>query len=367
MAIKQCIIFKILSMKNIYKYLIAVAITGLLVVPEQSVMAGNKDRSGQAGVSELLINPWASSSGWGGVNIANVRGLEAIYGNVAGMAYTKSTELIFSHTQWLKGSDVNIIAFGFTQRIGESGVLGMSITSMSAGDIMITTTSLPEGGIGTYAPSLMNIALSYAKAFSNSITGGLTMRIVSESIADMSANGVGLDAGIQYVTGDKENIKFGITLKNIGPRLAFSGDGLTNKVLLSDEDVLFAVSQRQSEFELPATLSIGAAYDFLMERSRFTLAGSFQSNAFTNDQFRLGGEFSFRDYVVLRAAYSYEQGQTADIESGERFTLDNGLSGGLSVQVPMNKEKGSIFAVDYSYRSTEHFDGTHSIGVRISL
>jgi len=354
-------------MKNIYKYLIAVAITGLFIVPEQSVKAGNKDRSGQAGVYELLINPWASSSGWGGVNVANVRGLEGVYGNVAGIAYTKSTELIFSHTQWLKGSDVNVIAFGFTQRVSESGVLGVAITSFSAGDVMITTTSLPEGGIGTYSPSLMNVALSYAKSFSNSITGGLTLRMISESISDMSANGVGLDAGIQYVTGDKENIKFGITLKNIGPRLSFSGDGLTNSAWLTDEDVLFSVSQRESDFDLPTTLSIGAAYDFLFERSRFTLAGCFQSNSFNNDQFRIGGEYSFRNYVVLRAAYSYEDGQTKDIDSSERYTLDNGFSGGLSIQVPMNKEKGSIFAVDYSYRSTVSFDGTHSIGVRISL
>ncbi|HAQ66147.1 MAG TPA: DUF3308 domain-containing protein [Bacteroidales bacterium] len=367
MAIIQSKIYKKLSMKNIYKYLIAVAITGLLIVPEQSVKAGNKDRSGQAGVSELLINPWASSSGWGGVNIANVRGLEAMYGNVAGIAYTKSTELIFSHTQWLKGSDVNIISFGFTQRVGESGVLGVSITSMSAGDIMITTTTLPEGGIGTYAPALMNVALSYAKTFSNSITGGLTLRMISESISDLSANGVGLDAGIQYVTGEQENIKFGITLKNIGPRLSFSGDGLTNRVWLTDEDVVFSVNQRQSDFELPATLSMGAAYDFLFEKSRFTLAGSFQSNSFTNDQFKVGGEYSFRNLVVLRAGYSYEEGQTNDIESDERYTLDNGLSAGASIQVPMNKEKGSILAIDYSYRATEHFSGTHSFGVRISL
>ncbi|MDD2962329.1 MAG: PorV/PorQ family protein [Bacteroidales bacterium] len=354
-------------MKNIYKYLIAIAITGLTVFPGHNLMAGNKDRSGQAGVYELLINPWAASSGWGGVNIASVRGLEGIYNNVAGIAHTKTTELIFSHTQYLKNSDINIVAFGFTQRVGESGVLGMTITSMSAGEIMITTPTLPEGGIGTFSPSLMNVALSYAKSFSNSITGGLTLRMISESISDLSANGVALDAGIQYVTGEDENIKFGITLKNIGPRLAFSGDGLTNHAWLTDEDDKFSVSQRESQFELPATLSIGAAYDFLFERSRFTLAGSFQSHSFNNDQYRIGGEFSFRNYVVLRAGYTYEDGQTNDIYSGERYTLDNGLSGGLSVQVPMNKEKGSLFAVDYSYRSTEHFDGTHSIGVRITL
>ena len=45
--------------------------------------AGNEQRAGQAGASELLINPWARSSGWAGANVAGVRGLEGIYSNVA--------------------------------------------------------------------------------------------------------------------------------------------------------------------------------------------------------------------------------------------------------------------------------------------
>ena len=49
-----------------------------MVLPLATI-AGNKDRSGQAGASELLINPWARSSGWGGVNVANSFGLESIY------------------------------------------------------------------------------------------------------------------------------------------------------------------------------------------------------------------------------------------------------------------------------------------------
>ena len=35
-----------------------------------SAIAGNPDRVGSAGASQLLINPWARSSGLGGANIA---------------------------------------------------------------------------------------------------------------------------------------------------------------------------------------------------------------------------------------------------------------------------------------------------------
>ena len=36
-------------------------------------------RTGEAGASELLINPWAQSSGMSGANTASVRGLESVF------------------------------------------------------------------------------------------------------------------------------------------------------------------------------------------------------------------------------------------------------------------------------------------------
>jgi hypothetical protein len=38
------------------------------------VFAGNPVRSGSAGASELLINPWARTASWAEANTANVMG-----------------------------------------------------------------------------------------------------------------------------------------------------------------------------------------------------------------------------------------------------------------------------------------------------
>ena len=51
-------------MKNIYCLIFAIFLAGLMVLPMDKVSAGNKDRSGQAGAAELLIDPFAKSSGW---------------------------------------------------------------------------------------------------------------------------------------------------------------------------------------------------------------------------------------------------------------------------------------------------------------
>ena len=352
-------------MNKISKYIVASLMIGTLIIPFNQTRAGNKDRTGQAGASELLINPWARSSGWGGVNVAHVKGLEGLYTNVAGIAHTKATELIFSHTQWLKGSQIDINTFGLTQKVGSTGVIGLGIMSMSFGDIPITTVDIPEGGIGNFSPSYMNINISYAKAFSNSIYGGVNLKLVSESISNVSAQGVAVDAGIQYVTGEKENIRFGITLRNVGPTMSFSGDGLSIRSLLPGQESEFTVEHRSADFELPTQLAMGAAYDFLFgEIHRITLAGSFVSNSFTNDQFVVGAEYELKSYLMLRAGYNYEEGITSDADRTTAFT---GPSAGFTVGVPLNKEKGSTFAIDYSYRATDPFNGTHSIGARINL
>ncbi len=354
-------------MKTLLNNMLAILIIGLLILPCTDGFAGNEDRSGEAGASELLINPWARGSGWGSVNVASVHGLEAMFTNIAGLAFTKKTEIIFAHTQYMQGTDISINAFGFSQKVGETGVIGMGIMSMSFGDIPITTVNQPEGGLGTFSPNLLNIGISYSKAFSKSIYGGINMKIVSESISDATAQGIALDAGIQYVTGAADNVKFGISLKNVGSKMKFNGDGLSFRGFIPGNDNTFTVEQRSNAFELPSLLNIGFAYDFYFgEKHRLTAAFNFTSNSFIKDQYTIGAEYGFMEYLMLRAGYTYQEGAFSDdvYESG---TIYAGPSAGFSVEIPMNRESGSTFSVDYSYRHTNQFEGTHSLGARINL
>ena len=72
------------SMMNIKSTLIA----GLMLVAGFTANAGNEDRVGAAGASELLVNPWARSTAIGNAGISSVNGLEATFINVAGLAFT---------------------------------------------------------------------------------------------------------------------------------------------------------------------------------------------------------------------------------------------------------------------------------------
>lgn len=358
-------------MKNIYSILMAFFLALLILLPTDMLVAGNKDRSGQAGASELLINPWARSSGWGGVGTSCTQGLEALFTNIAGTAFTTGTEIVFSYTNWLQGSGVNIYSFGLSQKLGQNkGVLTVGVMSMNFGEIDITTTNSPEGGLGTFKPAYLNINLGYAKAFSNSIYGGVNIKIISESISNASALGIAIDAGVQYVTGERDQVKFGVALKNVGAPMRFSGDGLSFRGVIpghGDDNDLFTVSQRSEKFELPATLRIGASYDFLIgEMHRITLAGNFNSNSFTKDQFILGLEYALKYYLSIRAGYTYQNGMF-ESSVADRGTVFTGPSAGFTVSVPFSKEKGSGIGIDYSYRGTNPWGGVHSIGLTLNF
>jgi len=280
-----------------------------------NVIGGNEDRAGEAGASQLLINPWTNSVGWGGANTASAIGLEAMSLNIAGLAFTKKTELLLNHKRYLVGSNIGINTFGISQRVGETAVLGLSVMSMDFGDVAITTEDIPEGGIGTFSPKYTVMDIGFAKTFSNSISGGLAVRIISESIANVSSRGYAFDAGIRYVAGENDEIKFGIALKNVGPTMKASGDGLSF-VETNDNtgnNISSTQNHRAAEYQLPSLLNIGVSYDFYISPKMDTTskqitadhmitgAINFTSNSFTKDQYRIGAEYSFRKMFLLRA------------------------------------------------------------------
>ena len=51
---------------------ITIMVVAAIMTATTFSFAGNEQRAGQAGASELLINPWARSSGWGNANSGGI-------------------------------------------------------------------------------------------------------------------------------------------------------------------------------------------------------------------------------------------------------------------------------------------------------
>lgn len=389
----------------------AFRITVFLALIISSAWAGNPERAGQAGATQLLINPYARSSGMHGMDVATTSGIMSAINNPAGLTGTRRTEVVFSHTRWLVGSDISINALGFSQRVGRNGgVLGISVVSFDLGDIEVTTIDQPDGGLGYFSPTFLNLGLSYAKEmFRNRIFVGGTAKLIHESITDVAANGFAFDGGVQYRNAD-QRFRLGVSLRNIGPAMRYSGDGLAYRGNAGGSTYDNASSTVSDDFELPGQYYIGASYEFsfggqvenryitkkeivtrkteqmndtdvvvfsvldtipVFEHKIIPMV-TFVSNAFQRDQLGVGFEYRFRDMFMVRGAYMWEDGGLNQDATRNAYS---GFAAGATFELPFSykDENGkkaktaTTFAVDYSYRHTWFFAGTHSFGLRINL
>jgi len=354
-------------MKVINKTIKNLFFTGALVSLCSSVYAGNGNRVGSAGATELLINPWARSIGTGSAGISNVNGLEATFVNIAGLAYTKKTQIKMNYTNWLGGAGINIYSVGVAQRVSKNDVISVSFQSFGFGEVQITTVDLPEGGIGTFKPKYNIVNIGYARMFSKSISGGINIKVLNESISNLKATGIAFDAGIRYVTGKKKQMKFGITLKNVGPTMRFKGDGIAVQGNYINSTTQVSLEQRSADIELPSSLCIGASYDFHMgEMSKLTLAAAFTANSFAEDNYAVGLDYGFSS---KHAAFNIRCGYVMEkniFKKAYRTNALTGLTAGASVDILVGKNRTAM-GIEYAVRLSSPFGPIHTVGATISL
>ena len=380
-------------MKNIYRTILAVSLMIIVAFASQSAQAGNKDRSGQAAANYLLINPWAGTNGWAGVGVSSTKGIQSTFTNVAGMAFTRKTEIAYTNTIYNVGAKIQLNAFGIVQALskdGYAGNLGVTASILTYGDIPITTVEQPEGGLGYFKNTDLVLGLSYARSFSDNVHAGVTIKIANSTTSNVTATSFAIDAGVQYVAGRNDQLQLGVVLKNIGTPMAYKGSGMSIRGTGANDknSILHSFLVASESAEMPALLALGFSYDFLFAGKqassstesgtkarvtrataahRLTLAGSFVANAYSRDQFIFGAEYSLMDYFQVRAGYIFEAGMFNE----KTATSNNwGPTAGVSLLAPLAKKSvnpSSRLAIDYSYRFTREYKGCHAIGVRIIL
>jgi hypothetical protein len=308
---------------------------------------------------ELLIAIGARSDALGGNTVADVTGAEAIYWNPAGLATLKGTEVLFTHVQHFGDNDVNFI--GIATKAGEFGTLGFSAKVLSIGDILVTTEQAPDGTGELLSPTFATIGLSYARQFTDRVTFGATAQFINERIQDAQAKGVAFDFGFQYDTGPS-GLVFGFTMKNFGPSLTYSGPAFETNV--PDPDAEPGSANRTLSFgpsanELPSYFQIGAAYRLWQkEDNQFKVLGTFTSNNFTPDDYRVGGELVLKKRLALRAGYNqYFTDTDLDVYQGPSF--------GAGITFPLGN---SNMEFNYAQRVVKnYFSDTHEFGLKVGF
>jgi hypothetical protein len=338
--------------------LLCVAILSLLTTAE----AQNK-RIGTSAAPELLIPVGARDLAMGGSSIANSYGTEAIYWNPAGLGRLPySAEGLFSTMSYI--ADINVSYGAVGASFGSFGNIALSVKSINFGDIPLTTEEDPEGTGGRFfSPTYITTGLTYARGLTDAISVGISAKLISEQIDQVSSTGIAFDFGVQYTNlVGLPGLDLGVVIKNIGPEMQFGGPGLYRNATSSDgrrPEQKYKIEA--ASFELPSLVEIGVAYgQKIGENMTWKLNGAFTNNNLYLDEYKIGGEYGYIfDIVKLFARAGV--GFVPQAEANEKVfggTFGFGIS---------YKTTGVDMTLDYAYRQVEYFDGNNIFSIKLGF
>jgi len=318
----------------------------LLIIAASSVLAGNENRQGSAGATELLIPIGARGSAMAGAVVANSYGVDAIFWNPAGLAWLEGTEVMGTYLPYIADIDVTYAAFG--TNIEDLGALALSVKVVSIGDIEETNENFENGTGKIYSPTLAVIGATFAKSLTTQVNFGLTANYIREDIFNVSANGFAFDFGFTYEPRWR-GVTLGLAFKNYGPDIRFSGSGFEDAVNSRP------LSSSNAASELPTSINIGLAYNFVNQGlNSATFSSNFRSNNLSNDLWQGGMEYVYNERYALRAGYNYS---TAD-----EYLYGFSLGGGLVFDLGETN-----VSFDYSWTETEVFSDNQYFTVKASF
>ncbi|CUU04508.1 hypothetical protein JGI1_00996 [Candidatus Thermokryptus mobilis] len=334
---------------------IILSVIGLALILT-SLEAGTSKRKGTAGAEELRIPVGSRGVALGGGVVAEANGVDALFWNPAGASFTnKSAEAMFSHVTWI--ADIKVNYLSAIANFGGVGVFGVSLKSLDFGEIPITTVDEPEGTGEKFSPTFLTAAVSYSRRMTDRIYVGANLKLITERILRESATGFAVDIGLQYRL--ESGLRFGAVMKNVGGNMKFDGPDLEWGVVIPGSEPGSPVRSLRvplQEFELPAAFELGFAYNLKLGESSLTLAGSFQNNNFTLDEYKGGLEYSFKNMLFLRVGYSYVN---------ETDYVFNSPSFGVGFNIPLG---GTLEAsVEYTYRKVKFFDNNQFLTIRFAM
>jgi len=328
----------------------------LLLIGSQGVFA-SAPKMGTAGAVELLIPMGARNVAMGGANIANIGGTGAIYWNPAGLSLLEAGEATFSYMDYFADMKVSYLAAGV--RAGKLGVIGLSLQVFDIGEIYVTTIESPEGTGEVLSPDYITAGITYAKRFTDRISFGTNMKVISEKLGSMSASVFAFDLGLQYVS--PFGIAFGVTMKNIGGDLEYDGNAheFDSEIQWVNPNATTRKTKLDlAAHELPTSMNMGLSYVYdLGELGNLNLSGVYNNNSFELDHIGLGAELGIKEMFFIRAGYlSMLYPDDWDWDKESQFGLSMGF--GLNLNFA-----GTNIMFDYANRPMELFDANQYFSV----
>ncbi len=330
-----------------------------------SSLSAQFDNAGTSAMNFLKIGTGARGIAMGSSQVASVNDASALFWNPAGIAGVKRNQLLLSNNNWIADISHNFLASAIP--IGELGVVGVSISYLSMGDMKVTDWNNTNGTGQTFSANSAAAGLGWARSLNDRFSVGIQIKYLHESISNSTANSFALDIGSQYDIGW---LRIGMSILNFGPQVKIDGRDLLVRFdplpeVGSNPPDVTANLETQS-WSLPITFQIGFAVTPIKnELIRFTSSLDYRDERDYRPQTSLGMEFAFEEIIFLRGGLRnrvYSSANGASIELDETYLLSGGI--GVAYTIPTTE-----FTVhfDYGYQQLKFFRNSQLITVTLDF
>ncbi|HPE85770.1 MAG: type IX secretion system outer membrane channel protein PorV [Bacteroidales bacterium] len=199
---------------------------------------GQKLNTVGAAVTFTMLSPDARSGAMGDVGVSSSPDANSMHWNPAKYAFIDS-ELGFAvnYTPWMRSlvNDINLAHVSGFKRLDKYSTFAASLTYFSLGDI--TFTSETGENLGIYRPNEFTIDGTYARKFSEKISGAVAGRFIYSNLTQgQDVGGASTHAGISvaadvamyyttpidFNTMSGGSFNFGVNISNIGSKISYS-------------------------------------------------------------------------------------------------------------------------------------------------
>lgn len=338
---------------------LAVALPGLLLAQEAPTepdnpvqIAGDNTAFGGSAAEFLTFGAGARGMALGGSFSTIVDDVSSLYYNPAGLTAMQGPEVALTLMPYFADTDYYWTGIAFPFSDGDFGI-GFFLGSFGFGDQPIYTEADPENVSGeTYGVRETVAGISFAHAFIDRFSAGLTVKFINDDLATgslggASATAMALDFGVNFHSelGNRP-IRLAFVVQNLGGGLQHEGEALRFRdVNLSSTDPTVpdqrvdppAAELTTAGFPLPRLFRVGLNYDIISsESSTLALMTEFIESNQQDPAFGFGGEYRWHGVdvpigVALRASYQTQPdhdsslGATTVSEGADGLGLGGGL------------------------------------------
>uniref|UniRef100_A0A832MLA6 PorV/PorQ family protein n=1 Tax=Eiseniibacteriota bacterium TaxID=2212470 RepID=A0A832MLA6_UNCEI len=256
------------------------------------------ENAGTTAANFLSIGAGAGVLGMGGAALGMDGDLQRTAWNVAGLASVDATQFSFSHASLAAQNNQEWFAAG--GRIGRGGTR-WGLSALYQGDGSFEGRDALGNPTGSFSASSAAFGASLARRVSPVLSVGAGVKLVRESLGDVSGAGLAFDLGVLARSGP---FGFGAAAQNAFGRMSYDG----------------------ASYPFPANYGVGASFDVPGQGVTLALDLNFPAAYYSDARFGL--EWRALGVLALRTGYRMELGaEDGEPLTGPTFGMGAGING----------------------------------------